>query len=104
MITKEEVEKLAKLARVKVPAGELDKLAKDMEAILGYVSELKSAPVYPSSGAMAAEGPEIGQVKNVLRDDADAHEAGLYTADLVKAFAKSRDNYLSVKPILTKNE
>ena len=35
MINKEEVKKLADLARLKVPKGEMDKLAKDLESILG---------------------------------------------------------------------
>jgi hypothetical protein len=62
------------------------------------VSELKNAPV------LEVEGEQESNLINVLRDDGGAHEAGLYTDDLVKAFAKSRDNYLSVKPILSKNE
>ena len=107
MITREEVSKLAELARLKVdgarpnvPSGtggaELDQLAKDLESILGYVSELKNAPV--------AEVSEDHKLINVLREDGEAHEPGLYTDDLVKAFSKSRENYLSVKPILAKNE
>ncbi|MBP9856009.1 MAG: Asp-tRNA(Asn)/Glu-tRNA(Gln) amidotransferase subunit GatC [Candidatus Pacebacteria bacterium] len=96
MISKEEVKKLADLARLNVPEAELDKLATDLESILGYVSELKNAPV--------GEYEEDQKLINVLREDEGAHEAGLYTADLVQAFSKARDNYLSVKPILSKNE
>lgn len=96
MITREEVKKLADLARLKVPEEELDKLTADFESILGYVSELKNAPV--------AEVAEDHKLINVLREDGNAHEPGLYTDDLVKAFSKARDNYLSVKPILTKGE
>lgn len=96
MITREEVKKLADLARLNVPEEELDQLAKDLESILGYVSELKNAPI--------SEMVEEHKLINVLREDQDAHESGLYTDDLVKAFSKSRENYLSVKPILTKNE
>ncbi|MDO8183674.1 MAG: aspartyl/glutamyl-tRNA amidotransferase subunit C [bacterium] len=99
MISIEEVKKLADLARLNVPEGELDKLAKDLESILGYVSELKNAPISP-----AGEFAEEQKLINVLREDTNPHESGLYTADLVKAFSKTRDNYLSVKPILAKNE
>ena len=99
MISKEEVKKLADLARLNVPEGELDKLAKDLESILGYVSELKNAPV-PPAGEMADEQKLI----NVLREDINPHESGVYTDDLVAAFSKARDNYLSVKPILTIKE
>ena len=96
MITREEVGKLAELARLNVPEAELDQLAKDLESILGYVSELKNAPV--------AEVAEDHKLINVLREDEGAHEPGLYTETLVKAFSKARENYLSVKPILSKNE
>ncbi|KKW16824.1 MAG: Aspartyl/glutamyl-tRNA(Asn/Gln) amidotransferase subunit C [Parcubacteria group bacterium GW2011_GWA1_50_14] len=95
MISKEEVAKLAGLARLKVPAGELDKLAKDLEAILGYVSELKSAPI----GNLP---PEKYELKNVLRPDEKPHEPGLYTDDLLAQVDKTIKGYVSVKPILNK--
>lgn len=96
MITREEVKKLADLARLKMSDDELDTLTTNFESILGYVSELKNAPV--------AEVADDHKLINVLREDGEAHEPGLYTPDLVKAFSKARENYLSVKPILTKNE
>lgn len=99
MISKEEVKKLADLARLSVPEEELDKLAKDLESILVYVSELKNAPVLETSA-----GEAEANLINVLREDANPHEPGIYTPDLVKAFAKARENYLSVKPILSKND
>ena len=99
MINKEEVKKLADLARLKVPKGEMDKLAKDLESILGYVSELKNAPVLSADG-----DTENRALINILREDINSHEAGVYTDDLVKVFSKTRDNYLLVKPILAKNE
>lgn len=96
MISKEEVKKLADLARLKLSEEELTRLTADFESILGYVSELKNAPVN--------EVAEEYKLINVLREDANPHESGVYTNELVKAFSKSRDNYLSVKPILGKKE
>jgi len=95
IITREEVKKLADLARLKMDEAELDKLTVDFESIINYVSELKNAPV--------SDVVDDHKLINVLREDSDAHEPGLYTPDLVKAFAKTRENYLSVKPILDKN-
>lgn len=95
MISKEEVKKLADLARLRVPEEELDQLTHDLESILGYVSELKNAPV--------SETEEKPPLVNVLRADLDPHESGVYTDELLAALSKSRDNYLSVKPILDKN-
>lgn len=97
MITREEVEKLAQLARLKVPAEELDKLAKDLEAILGYVSELKEAP----TGNLP---PARYELINVLREDANPHEPGLYTDELLAQASKVTKGYLSVKPILNNKE
>jgi aspartyl-tRNA(Asn)/glutamyl-tRNA(Gln) amidotransferase subunit C len=97
MISKEEVKKLADLARVEMSEPELEKLAKDLESILGYVSELKAAPVSDLSA-------EESDLINVFREDGNAYEPGTYTEDLVKAMSKSRNNYLSVKPILDKNK
>lgn len=96
MISKEEVKKLADLARLKMDEDELIKLTADFESILGYVSELKNAPI--------SNVAEDHKLVNVLREDTNPHEPGLYTDDLVKAFSKARNNYLSVKPILNKGE
>lgn len=101
MISKEEVKKLADLARVEMSEPELEKLTKDLESILGYVSELKEAPASRQAG-LAGEAED--NLVNILREDGNAYEPGTHTADLVKAMSKSRDNYLSVKPILDKNK
>lgn len=86
---------MAGLARLEVPAGELDKLAQDLEAILGYVSELNNAPI-------ANLPPEDYELKNVLRPDENPHEAGFYTDDLLVQADKTTKGYVSVKPILNK--
>ncbi len=41
MISTNDVKKLAALARIKLTAEEEEKLAKDMESILGYVKQIK---------------------------------------------------------------
>ena len=91
------------LHTVEIPEEKVDevveKIAKDLESILGYVSELKNAPVLSADG-----DTENRALINILREDINSHEAGVYTDDLVKVFSKTRDNYLLVKPILAKNE
>lgn len=86
---------MAKLARLHVPAEELDKLAKDLESILGYVSELKNAPV--------SETAETHRLLNVLRSDESPHEPGIYADELLPVMNRAKNNYLVVKPILDKN-
>lgn len=87
---------MADLARLNMSEEELDTLTTNFESILGYVSELKNAPV--------SDVMEEHKLVNVLREDGNAHEPALYTETLVKAFSKTRENYLSVKPILNKGE
>jgi len=54
---------LAKLARINLSSGEKEKLQKEFEAILNYISALKEA----DTGEMAAMG--ISGTTNVLRKD-----------------------------------
>ena len=82
-ITREELENLCTLARLEVPEEEKEKLRKDLEEILGYVSELKEVQDIASA-------PEYS-LTNVMREDTDPIPPG--TFPLV-------DGYLKVKKIL----
>jgi aspartyl/glutamyl-tRNA(Asn/Gln) amidotransferase C subunit len=93
-----DLEKLSQLARIEIPEGEKAKLAKDMESILGYVSEIKNA-----HGDLGSDNSrETDMLKNVMRADTDAHDSGLYTKRIVDEMPKSKDNYLEVKQIIEK--
>ena len=83
MITREELEHLCLLARLDVPEEEKEQLRKDVEAILGYVSELKEVQDI-------APAPEY-LLTNVMREDADPIPPGEFP--LV-------DGHLKVKKIL----
>ena len=63
MITVAELDKLAQLARIKLSDGDKQSLAKEFDAILGYVDQLKKADV-----SLDAEG-RVGAVRNVMRPD-----------------------------------
>ncbi len=59
-ISKEEVAKVARLARLELDDGELDGLVADLDSILGYVAkldELDTADVEPTSQLVASEPP-----------------------------------------------
>ena len=64
MISSEEIKKLGLLARIELNAGEEKELQKELEAILGYVSKLKEAPI--DARQVSGAAPEIS---NVFRDD-----------------------------------
>jgi len=92
MITTADIEKLADLARIDIPTEEKEVLAKEIDAILGYVSELQQA---------SAQAPEQELTHyNIFRDDAHPHESGVFT-DALLAAAPDRDGqYFKVKKIL----
>jgi len=94
MISKEDTEKLADLARIELQEEEKVKLAGEMEAILGYVSQVSSV-AGDSSGEI-----EVGDNYNVWREDGNATPPGTYSKELIAEFPESLDNYLKVKKIL----
>ncbi|MBI1974662.1 MAG: Asp-tRNA(Asn)/Glu-tRNA(Gln) amidotransferase subunit GatC [Candidatus Zambryskibacteria bacterium] len=91
-MNKEEVLKLAKLARIDVSDEEAENLAKELGSILNYVSEIKSVDV--------SEGSTGFTLKNVFRSDSESHPSGQFT-DAILAQAPSREgDYIKVKKIL----
>mgnify|MGYP000437702937 CR=1 FL=1 len=63
-ISREEVEHVARLARLALPEDEIDRLTGEMDAILGYVeklNELDTEGIVPTAHAVPVE--------NALRDD-----------------------------------
>jgi len=93
MISRVEIEKLASLSRLKLSDEEIVRMQGDMTSILAYVDKLKTVTGKDT-------GPVMSVNKNVLREDADSHESGLYTEKLIKAAPKSDDDYVKVKKIL----
>jgi len=94
MITTEEIQKLADLARIELTEKEKSDLASDIGNILQYVDQIKAA------GEGAADARAKDPVRNVMRPDANAHESGAHTDALVAEFPKKDGNSLKVKKIL----
>ncbi|HEY9480920.1 MAG TPA: Asp-tRNA(Asn)/Glu-tRNA(Gln) amidotransferase subunit GatC [Candidatus Paceibacterota bacterium] len=97
MISREEVLKLAALSRIRLSDDEVLKMQSDMGAILAYVDTLKSAPTKES-------GPIAPVQRNILRDDAHAHEGGVFTDTLINLAPKHEKTadgqFVKVKKIL----
>ena len=92
MISKEEVKRIAKLARLELTDEEVIKMQKDMSAILDYFDLLKKAPsgkkvIAMSDVAMALRKDEI------LSRDASVAEK------LIAAAPDKKDDYIKVKNI-----
>ncbi len=103
MIERKDIEKLATLSRITIPEEQMDKVAKDIGTILAYLDQIKEitpAQTDADRGAdFATKNFNVG-VKNVMREDSEPHESGLYTEKLLKSAPKSQDGYIEVKKIL----
>lgn len=96
MISTQDIEKLAELARIDLKTEEKETLAKEIGGILGYIDQIKTA-----GGADTKRVKE--PVRNVFRDDANPHESGANTEAIVAEFPRKEGNYLKVKKILQEN-
>jgi len=92
MIEIKDIEKLASLARIAILDGEKQKLQKDLESILGYVSELKDAPI------LGGETVEA-YVENVMREDDEHYNSGEFTEEILAEAPDRAGDYFKVKPI-----
>ncbi|MDD3006913.1 MAG: Asp-tRNA(Asn)/Glu-tRNA(Gln) amidotransferase subunit GatC [Candidatus Pacebacteria bacterium] len=93
-VSEEEVKHIAELARIELTSEEVNKFAKEISDVLGYVEQLKEVDT---------EGIEpISQVTgkvNVLREDM-AEDADEETKDIMaKNYPDSQDGYIKVKQI-----
>lgn len=99
MVEKEDIQHLADLARIKVTDDEVPKLQKEINAIVDYVSVIKSLTID------SVETKKIGVRYNVLRVDEVSNQSGQYTGDLMKAAPAVDDRgYLKVQQILSTEE
>lgn len=105
MISKEEVLKLAELARLKLGEGEVESLQKDISSILEYVGQVSAVAPQGDTSAKAEESP-LG-VRNVMREDAPHAEGSLLLdkqQGLLKAFPVREGDYNVVRKIIQKDE
>ncbi len=95
MISREDIKKLAELARIHLTEQEEKKLEKDLRRILDYVEKLKEVDV---SGV--PEMTHAVEVKNVFRmDEPDEKENILLT----EQFPEEERGYLKVKGVFERD-
>ena len=98
-IGKNELEHLAKLARVELKPEEEEKMLKDLGAILDHFKELQAidtANVPPMTGGT--------DLKNVFREDGISEDGSTGRENTnrgagVEAFPEKQDGYLKVPPV-----
>lgn len=94
MLEIKDIEKLAKLARIKLTDEEKEKLLKEIDPILGYVAQLREVT------SNVSDEKKAGEHRNVTREDSNNNESGFSTSCIVRNMPESQDNYLKVKKIL----
>lgn len=94
MIEIKDIEKLAELSRIRVSDSEKISFLKDIDSILGYVDQIKK--VVGSEQASLAEL----NLKNVFREDANPHDSGQFTENLLDCAPEKENDYIKVKKIL----
>lgn len=85
-----DIQKLAELARLLVPEAERQGLLKDMEAIVGFVDQVKSRQV---EGSVFA-----GDSKNILREDVVAPLSAAH--DIVSAAPDRKGRFVKVPKVI----
>jgi len=93
MLTRKDVEHLAMLARIDVAEDEADQIAKDLDGILTYVSEI-------SAVAVESTEPAVGMLQNVLRKDESPRIGGEYTDAILENAPDTENGYLKVSQIM----
>lgn len=103
MISRAEIENLANLSRLKLSEDEIVRFQSEMDAILAYVDKLKTA-TNVTSATNGKNGTKnklvISPNKNVMREDKNPHESGIYTEKLLKSAPRHEGQYVKVKKIL----
>jgi aspartyl-tRNA(Asn)/glutamyl-tRNA(Gln) amidotransferase subunit C len=94
MITKKEVQHIAKLARLGLTKREILKMQKELSSILDYMEKLKEVDVSkiePTSHSV--------QLENVIRSDEVEIPKLKTRKKLIEQAPKTKNNYLKVKSI-----
>lgn len=92
MISVQDIQKLASLARIKLSPEEETRFARDMDGVLGFVQKIQEV-----SSSVDSQKEKI---RNVLRDDKNPHESGMYTEALLAEVPHTEGEYIKVKKIL----
>jgi aspartyl/glutamyl-tRNA(Asn/Gln) amidotransferase C subunit len=96
MIPKEEVEKIAKLARLELSGKEIKKMQKDLSAVLDYFNLLKKIDI--SSKKVSSFKPQASS-SNLRKDEAILQKREV-AEQLIASAPDKKDNYIKVKAIL----
>ncbi|MBL4644732.1 MAG: Asp-tRNA(Asn)/Glu-tRNA(Gln) amidotransferase subunit GatC [Candidatus Pacebacteria bacterium] len=90
-----DIEKLAELSRLAISAEEKKELEKEIPEILAFVEQISEA-----AGELKKE---TGEHYNIMREDDEPHESGIYTEEMLKAMPDEKNGYLRVRKIIAQD-
>lgn len=93
----DEIKRIAHLARIELTPAEALAFTPEISGILSYIDQIKE---------ITGDAPEekvVGALYNVMREDTNPHEPGLYTEDLLREAPEREGAYVKVKKILDQN-
>ncbi len=94
MISKDEIKKMADLARIDISEEEAQNLSGEMDSILDYVKQVQLV-----SGDFKG-GVDIGSVINVMREDTLDENKESFTESVLREAPQKENGYIKVKKIL----
>lgn len=89
--TEQDLDNLSTLARIDIALGEKQKMLADMQAIIGYVSEINEVQGESIRGEEA--------IFNVVREDIVTHATGSNTEALLREAPATEDGYVKVEQV-----
>jgi aspartyl-tRNA(Asn)/glutamyl-tRNA(Gln) amidotransferase subunit C len=95
MVTRTEVEKIAKLAKLEFTDTEFEALTGELNNVLGYIDQLKELDV---EGVQPLENLNEAIEESALRQDVE--RPSLNVAEALKNAPKAADNYFLVPKVL----
>lgn len=94
-MNKDDLQELANLSRLELNDSEIEKMPDEINSILKYIDQIKDAT--EDSDDLKIENSNI---RNIMREDENPHEAGKYTESIIKESPESENGYIKVKKIL----
>ena len=94
MITVQEIEKLANLARIRLEEDEKVSLTKEIDSILTYIDQIKKATVDVDFT------PIPGAVHNIFRDDIPASTSSYDRESILNEAPYREGDFVAVKKII----
>ena len=104
MISREDIEDLAHLSRLKLTEEELAGLEKDFPAILEYVGQLARHDGVVGAVAGGSVSAGVPELHNVMREDAPGSTVGGLPETLLAAAPRREGDYFVVRKIIQRDE